>query len=61
LDLKARLGVLPTAPFGMIAAMDPRGMQMIKITETGKTRIATADDPRWARVVARDRKADGQF
>src|SRR5262245_6866629 len=34
---------------------------MNKIMETVKTRIATADDPRWARVVARDRKADGQF
>jgi AraC family transcriptional regulator, regulatory protein of adaptative response / methylated-DNA-[protein]-cysteine methyltransferase len=34
---------------------------MNKIMETVKTRIATADDPRWARVVARDRRADGQF
>jgi AraC family transcriptional regulator, regulatory protein of adaptative response / methylated-DNA-[protein]-cysteine methyltransferase len=34
---------------------------MNKIMETVKTRVATADDPRWARVVARDHKADGQF
>lgn len=34
---------------------------MTQITELPRTTVATADDPRWARVVARDRSADGQF
>lgn len=34
---------------------------MTKITQLQRKTIATADDPRWARVVARDRTADGQF
>lgn len=29
--------------------------------ETGPAALATADDPRWAQVVARDKAADGQF
>jgi AraC family transcriptional regulator, regulatory protein of adaptative response / methylated-DNA-[protein]-cysteine methyltransferase len=34
---------------------------MTGITEAAKRAVATAEDPRWARVVARDRTADGQF
>src|SRR5580692_2133634 len=34
---------------------------MTGITEMARTTVATADDLRWARVVARDRTADGQF
>jgi AraC family transcriptional regulator of adaptative response/methylated-DNA-[protein]-cysteine methyltransferase len=34
---------------------------MNQITTIPRKTAATADDPRWARVVARDRTADGQF
>ena len=34
---------------------------MTEIMEMAGKKVATADDPRWARVVARDRTADGQF
>jgi AraC family transcriptional regulator of adaptative response/methylated-DNA-[protein]-cysteine methyltransferase len=34
---------------------------MSQIIELSKKTVATANDPRWARVVARDRTADGQF
>jgi AraC family transcriptional regulator of adaptative response/methylated-DNA-[protein]-cysteine methyltransferase len=34
---------------------------MTEIMEMARRQVATADDPRWARVVARDRTADGQF
>jgi AraC family transcriptional regulator, regulatory protein of adaptative response / methylated-DNA-[protein]-cysteine methyltransferase len=34
---------------------------MTQITELPRKTVAAADDPRWARVVARDRSADGQF
>ena len=34
---------------------------MAEILEMARRQLATADDPRWARVVARDRNADGQF
>lgn len=34
---------------------------MTGITEGTKRAVATAGDPRWARIVARDRTADGQF
>lgn len=34
---------------------------MIQTMDAPKKEIATAEDPRWTRVVARDRTADGQF
>jgi AraC family transcriptional regulator, regulatory protein of adaptative response / methylated-DNA-[protein]-cysteine methyltransferase len=35
--------------------------EMTEITEMARKAVATAADPRWARVVARDHTADGQF
>jgi AraC family transcriptional regulator, regulatory protein of adaptative response / methylated-DNA-[protein]-cysteine methyltransferase len=34
---------------------------MVASVDTKETAVATAEDPRWPRVVARDRTADGQF
>jgi AraC family transcriptional regulator of adaptative response/methylated-DNA-[protein]-cysteine methyltransferase len=34
---------------------------MVALTRSARKLIATAEDPRWARVMARDRTADGQF
>jgi AraC family transcriptional regulator, regulatory protein of adaptative response / methylated-DNA-[protein]-cysteine methyltransferase len=45
----------------MVATIDPRGLEMTEITEMARRIAATADDPRWARVVARDPMADGEF
>jgi AraC family transcriptional regulator of adaptative response/methylated-DNA-[protein]-cysteine methyltransferase len=45
----------------MFTAIDPKGAKMLQIIDMANTRSATADDPRWARVQARDRTADGQF
>jgi AraC family transcriptional regulator of adaptative response/methylated-DNA-[protein]-cysteine methyltransferase len=36
-------------------------MNMIAKQQLGRTTVATADDPRWARVISRDRTADGMF
>jgi AraC family transcriptional regulator of adaptative response/methylated-DNA-[protein]-cysteine methyltransferase len=44
--------------FGIIAPMNTRNIDRTTDVTAG---VATADDPRWARVVARDRAADGHF
>src|SRR5215468_6445027 len=62
-DLKARIGVCRAKIGSMIVSLLYEECKMIAAsTRTCKpARPDVADDPRWARIVARDKAADGQF
>src|SRR5215470_2955892 len=61
-DLKARIGVCPMRIGGTIDPIPYERCKMMSVTPTKTPKPATpsvADDPRWARIVARDKTADG--
>jgi AraC family transcriptional regulator, regulatory protein of adaptative response / methylated-DNA-[protein]-cysteine methyltransferase len=64
LDLKARPGVSGKRPGGILArTIHTKADAMMSTVDAKMSNSAqsVADDPRWARVVARDRTADGKF
>ena len=63
-DLKARIGVCPTRIGGTIDPVPYEKCKMMTATPTKTLKPAipsVADDPRWARIVARDKAADGHL
>jgi AraC family transcriptional regulator of adaptative response/methylated-DNA-[protein]-cysteine methyltransferase len=63
-DLKARIGVYPTRIGATIDAVPYEKRKMMTATATKTPKLATpsvAADPRWARIVARDKTADGHL
>jgi AraC family transcriptional regulator, regulatory protein of adaptative response / methylated-DNA-[protein]-cysteine methyltransferase len=63
-DLKANIGVSPMAVPDIIDAAPQEKYKMLITTPATSSKSKTqsvADDPRWARIVARDKTADGHF
>src|SRR5262245_12850430 len=63
-DLKARIGWCSTRIGGIIAPAPYEKCKMMTTTAATTSKPTTpsvADDPRWARIVARDKTADGHL
>lgn len=62
-DLKARIGVLNFVdPVRKSQSIERETVMSTLVVEQGKRTVASvADDPRWARIVARDKSADGHL
>lgn len=58
-DLKAKIGVCPPGTGGMIVQGPYENLKTM--TTAPATTQSVADDPRWARIVARDKAADGHL
>src|SRR5258705_2113628 len=64
LDLKARIGVCPAGVAGIIDPIQYKTCKKMTVTPTKTlkpTPPSVADDPRWVRIVARDKTADGHL
>lgn len=64
-DLKARIGVWLAQIGGTVEPEQPEMTAMTMMTQPEsmprRSTLSVADDPRWARIVVRDKSADGQL